>query len=115
MIAFMGRRGTRDQIRLSAGFAGMAFGLGGHMLSLLILEFVVEVNLVCLTSRDLFSRVEGVVCVARGLVDRLKSARFFGYRAGYRGLSRVIDLEICSFVGSALSLFLALLLFLANF
>ena len=25
MIAFMGRRGTRGQIRLSAGFAGMAF------------------------------------------------------------------------------------------
>ena len=85
------------------------------MLSLLILEFVVEVNLVCLVclaSRDLFSRVEGVVCVARGLVDRLKSARFFGYRAGYRGLSRVIDLEICSFLWKR---FVALFGFVAFF
>ena len=52
------------------------------MLCLLILDFVGEVNLVCLASRDLFSRVKEVVCVARGLVDRLQSDRFFGYRAG---------------------------------
>ena len=59
------------------------------MLSLLILEFVCEVHLVCLASRDLFARVE------RGSgLDRLQL------------VSLVIELDrpLCRVVGSALLL-----------